>query len=111
MSTSSVELAADEIMRRWGEIKRHVEIEATQCLKDPVYAARHGFVRELPEMRISLFGDPPGRPPVNHLADWLQTCARVLVDKAYQWEIMQTIGGGAFLVLKAYEPRKGSLES
>jgi hypothetical protein len=101
----------DEIMEMWRAITRDVEETAAKCQADPAEAALLGITQEVENSGgDTMLGRHRGpRGPVNERAGWLRGVARVRISADWQWQVQEMIGGGAALVLLAYEPEERRL--
>jgi hypothetical protein len=98
----------DEIMEMWRAITRDVEETAAKCQADPAEAALLGITQDVENSGGDvMFGRQRGpRGPVNERAGWLRGTARARISDDWQWQVQEMIGGGAALVLLAYEPQE-----
>jgi hypothetical protein len=98
----------DAIMAEWRQIEARVRLVADECRADPIKAEMtHGVRLEVPLANDpwQSFGGERARSRVNDRAQWLRATAKKLIPPRFAWDVMETIGGGAVLVLKSVDDR------
>lgn len=98
----------DAIMAEWRAIEARVRLVADECRADPIKAEMTYGVRlevSLADDPWKIFGGERARTRVNERAQWLRATAKKLISVRFQWDVMETIGGGAVLVLKGVDDR------
>jgi hypothetical protein len=84
----------------WNRLLPLIEATAQRYLRDPAAAHDDGVVIVVEHNSLN-FGVPQPRP-LNPYVPCLRAAAERFIPKAWTWDILETIGGQAFLVLKSY---------
>ena len=104
----------DEVMAEWNTLRARAEEMAKAAAADPDAAREQGLHIPLPPgMRANIIdtarGDASylrrgGEPPEPLYTQYLRAAAKKVIpeDTGFAWEVVTTIGGGAYLMLKGH---------
>lgn len=101
----------DAVMAQWRAIYARVTEAADQATKDPEFAAARGWritVHRVPDTSMLVRSDAVPESPYTI---FLRAAAAEFIPTEFEWEIMPTVGGQAYLVLKGHKPAAHAIPS
>ena len=91
----------DDVVTEWTRLKARAENMAITAQADPELAASLG----IQPVSIRRPGAAADKDLVEApIAPWLRAAAQRVIPAIFVWEVVTTVGGAAWLVLKDYQP-------
>ena len=95
----------DDPIARWNEIRHRIEAKARRCVVDEEFAAEQKIRAEVKIPVTGGFAATRAKQEVEApVVGYLRTIAKKEVPAEFRYEIVTTIGGGAFLALTDHDP-------
>jgi hypothetical protein len=93
----------DAIAASWRRYHSQVMDVVDAIMEDPKQAFAYDIQKVVQDE--SGIGERGGRPESERLC-WTRGAAEKIIPKAFEWEILQTMGGQFHLTLKGYKPAR-----
>lgn len=94
----------DDLIARWNELRHRIEAKARRCVVDEQFAVEHKITATVQIPVTGGFAKTRGKEVETPIVGFLRTLAKQEIPAEFKWEIVTTIGGGAFLALVDHEP-------